>query len=565
MSGLDDLFIGICRAVTGIAKRKKVSWPPAGELDAAPERRIAILVPLWREHGVIGKMLERTVASLRYHGYDIFVGVYPNDHLTVRAVNDAARLHPRIHAVLLPHAGPTSKGDCLNWAFRGMQRHEERTGGRYEVIVTHDAEDVVHPESLRIISWFATDHAMVQVPVLALATPGHEMTHGVYCDEFAEYQQKDVPVRQAMGGFLPSNGVGCGFERTALDRLAASRGGQVFDPSSLTEDYENGFLLHAMGYRQIFVPVRFQDGAPLATREYFPQSWGAAVRQRSRWIAGITLQGWERHGWRAPWWQCYWLWRDRKGLVGNLLSPVATLAYGYCAWNWQPLTAEAPWMPALCTSMLCVAALQIGMRTWASRRIYGWKFAALTPLRAVWGNAINFQATLKALGQFASARSSGAALRWHKTEHSFPAHAAAAPGRQRLGEVLIRMRCVESREIEAALQTLPPGRRLGEHLMHLRKLSQDDLYQALSSQTGIPLGAPAENEVDRMAARMLPARTAQRWRVLPYRVSMGQLHLATTEAPSAEMLRELTEASPLDLRFRLIPPEEFRKLAELTS
>lgn len=222
-------------------------------------------------------------------------------------------------------------------------------------------------------------------------------------------------------------------------------------------------------------------------------------------------------------------------------------------------------MPALCTSMLCVAALQIGMRTWASRRIYGWKFAALTPLRAVWGNAINFQATLKALGQFASARSSGAALRWHKTEHSFPAHAAAAPGRQRLGEVLIRMRCVESREIEAALQTLPPGRRLGEHLMHLRKLSQDDLYQALSSQTGIPLGAPAENEVDRMAARMLPARTAQRWRVLPYRVSMGQLHLATTEAPSAEMLRELTEASPLDLRFRLIPPEEFRKLAELTS
>src|ERR1051325_249387 len=110
---------------------------------------------------------------------------------------------------------------------------------RYEVIITHDAEDLIHPDSLRLISWFSSEFDMVQIPVLALPTPYSELTHGIYCDEFAEYQLKDIPVRQFLGGFLPSNGVGTGFVRTALDRLAESRDGRIFDPDCLTEDYEN--------------------------------------------------------------------------------------------------------------------------------------------------------------------------------------------------------------------------------------------------------------------------------------------------------------------------------------
>ena len=33
---------------------------------------------------------------------------------------------------------------------------------------------------------------MVQVPVLPLPTPFAELTHGVYCDEFAEFQNIDM-------------------------------------------------------------------------------------------------------------------------------------------------------------------------------------------------------------------------------------------------------------------------------------------------------------------------------------------------------------------------------------
>jgi hypothetical protein len=58
---------------------------------------------------------------------------------------------------------------------------------------------------------------------------------------------------------------------------------------------------------------------------------------------------------------------------------------------------------------------------------------------------------------------------------------------------------------------------------------------------------------------------ARRWRVLPYRVDMGQLHLATTEAPGEEMMRELAAASGLSLRFRLVAPGEFEKLVKLAQ
>ena len=224
ISGLDDLFITLAFLFT---RHNPFPWPADCDLDRAPERRIAILVPLWREHRIIGQMIEHNLAAIRYSAYDLFVGAYPNDGATARAVEEAARLHPRVHLVIGPHDGPTSKGDCLNWVYHGMARYESFHGIRYEVVMTHDAEDQVDPDSLRLVSWFSGDYAMVQVPVLALPTPARELTHGLYCDEFAEFQIKDIPVRQRLGGFLPANGVGHGLRalRSRASRFHPRRPG----------------------------------------------------------------------------------------------------------------------------------------------------------------------------------------------------------------------------------------------------------------------------------------------------------------------------------------------------
>ena len=559
LSGLDDLFIALVRLAT---VRRPFPWPDAPSLDGASQRPIAIFVPLWHEHSVIGQMLDRNLPAIRYGNYHVFAGVYPNDELTLRAVESAARGHPRVHVARCPHGGPTSKGDCLNWIYRRMLQYEAAHGVRFEIVMIHDAEDVVHPESLRLVNWFSRQYEMVQIPVLALPTAVREFTHGVYCDEFAEFQSKDIPARRSLGGFLPSNGVGTGFGRDALERLAALRGGRVFDPGCLTEDYETGFALHSLGCRQIFVPLRGGGAGPVATREYFPRNFRAAVRQRSRWVAGIALQGWQRHGWRAPWPQPYWFWRDRKGLVGNLVTPLATLALLHGLLRWHAGAPCPAWLPLVCRATLGISLVQIGLRAFLSGRIYGWRFALATPLRMLWGNLMNCTATCIAVREFAAARRRGQALAWRKTQHAYPAHRAAEPGRPRVGEVLAQLRVLDPDGLEEALASQPQGMRLGEHLQRMHKLSERDLYRALSIQTGLPLGAPAREDVNRLATRTLPAAAMRRWRIMPYRVDLGQLHVATAEVPSEEMTRDLANLSSLELRFRLVQPGEFEELAE---
>lgn len=560
LSGLDDLFIDL---VFLFIRNRVFPWPADSELEAAPERSIAILVPLWREHRVIGQMLEHNLAAIRYSAYDVFVGVYPNDEATRIAVENVARSNPRVHMVVGPHNGPTSKGDCLNWIYRRMGQYETLHGIRFDIIMTHDAEDLVHPESLRLINWFSRDYAMVQVPVLPLPTPAREITHGLYCDEFAEFQTKDIPVRQWLGGFLPANGVGTGFSRSALDHLAATRGGLIFHPNCLTEDYENGFRLHALGYRQVFLPIRFQGRHPVATREYFPRNFRSATRQRSRWVAGIALQGWEMHGWRGPWKQVYWLWRDRKGLVGNLLSPVANgvflagLAnYLLNAGNghlWLFANLIPVWVARMCWATCWVTMLQVSVRSWCSARIYGWHFAAGALVRATWGNAINCIATVAAVRQFSLARIQRRSMDWRKTDHVYP--------RARLGELLVRMRTLAQGDVERAARDLPKGLRIGEYLVQLQMLSEENLYQALSLQAGIPVGLLSSGGVDRLATRALPVEAVRHWKVLPYRVETGRLHVATADVPSQELTRELASLSALEIRYCLVRPGEFAKLA----
>ncbi|HEV3334593.1 MAG TPA: glycosyl transferase family protein [Bryobacteraceae bacterium] len=496
LSGLDDLFIDLAYF---LRRHQNFPWPSMTDLTEAPQRRIAILVPLWHEHEVIGQMLCHNLSAIRYGNYDFFVGVYPNDPLTRAVVEQVMSNDARVHLCVCPHDGPTSKGDCLNWTYKAMSEYEVRRGIDFEILVTHDAEDLIHAESLHWINWFMRDHQMVQIPVVPLQTKNREWTHGLYCDEFAEYQFKDIPVRQWLGGFLPSNGVGTGFERSALETLRRRHNGLIFDPDCLTEDYENGFRIHAAGYRQIFVPIRFTAGEPMVTREYFPRRWRAAIRQRSRWVTGIALQGWQRHGWRGSVGQLYWFWRDRKGLIGNLLSPpanllflfwaVSTLAAGQLsAEAWHLFRGVPAWLPRLCAVSAAISVLQMGLRVHFSARLYGVWFAAAAPARILWGNWINGAATLQALGQFFMAQRKRRSLAWQKTAHVYPGDLLPISRRPRLGEVLIHLDFITATELEDALRHQPKGERMGDYLVQIRKITSDNLCQALISQSGLVVG-----------------------------------------------------------------------------
>jgi adsorption protein B len=553
LNGVDDFLIELA----WLFRPRKHTFS-LGLKPPLPEKRMAIFVALWKEHRVIERMLAQNVGSLKYSNYDIFIGAYPNDAPTLAAIAEAQKRFPNVHLAKTPHDGPTSKADNLNWIYQRMLLFEEETGARFEMILTHDAEDVIHPEALNCINEHAAHYDMVQLPVLALPTPWWEITHGVYCDEFAQFEILDMPIRQALGGFIPSNGVGTAFSRRILHRLANAYGNRVFEPGCLTEDYENGFRVDWLGGAQIFVNLGPAGSPLLATREYFPRSFQTAVRQRTRWITGIALQSWELHGIWETAGNLYWFWRDRKNLIGNLVSPLANLvtAYGLLRGHLY----IPPWLNESLFASLSLLGFHTAIRMYCSARVYGWKFAAAVPLRMIWGNWINGLATVFAIQGYALAKIHGRPLCWLKTEHAYPNRAALVEHRRPLEEILVNSGYLPAETLAAAIASKPPGRTLVNHLLKLNLIPETELYEAISLEQNLPMGKP--EEVSAPITRSFPAAVSRRWKVLPFKIVAGSLHVAGSEPPTDEMNDDLRTFSSLEIRFQLVTPTDYEQLAE---
>ena len=116
-------------------------------------------------------MVRHNLAAIRYRNFDFFLGAIPTTRPLMAATRQLAETFRNVHVAECANAGPTSKADCLNWVYRRMLRFEEEHGVRFDTVVLHDAEDMIHPEALCLIDRDARPaYAMVQVPVLPLPT-----------------------------------------------------------------------------------------------------------------------------------------------------------------------------------------------------------------------------------------------------------------------------------------------------------------------------------------------------------------------------------------------------------
>lgn len=559
LSGIDDLAVAAAW-LWARARNRLPEAPSPAELQLAEQKRIAIFVPCWQEAEVIAGMLRHNLSAIRYRDFHFFVGAYPNDEATRAAVESVAAVDARVHLALCPHDGPTSKADCLNWVYQRMRLAEEELGVRFELVMMHDAEDIIHPEELRWANYFARDYGFVQTPVLPMPTPWREWTHGFYIDDFTEFHTKDLPARWFLGGFVPSCGVGTAMRRDAIERLAESSQNRVFEPDCLTEDYELGYKMHRLGIRQAFVPVLWTecDGArqPVATREYFPSRFYAALRQRTRWVTGIALQGWSRHGWGRNWSERWWFWRDRKGLLGNPLSVVANALFVSALAGWR--VGDAPdafyWVTG------AVGLSQAALRTWICAGVYGWAMAAWTAPRMLLGNLLNAASTVCAVHRFLKAKWEGAPLRWLKTEHAYPTLDALRVHKRPLGEILAGSGYLNEEDLKRALETQPAGTPLGRHLEKLGLITEESLLEALCLQQGIAGRRIEPGEVKPLVARSLPRRLIREFAVLPVSQEEGGLLLASPDVPGDELQREVRKHLGLRLRFVLVTPRNFEQL-----
>jgi adsorption protein B len=444
MSGLDDLFIDLVFFGRTLWRRLTVysRFPraTAESLRRPDPASIAIIVPAWDEADVIGQMLTNLLDRLDYPRYRVFVGVYPNDPASKAAVAAIADHHVQI--VICQRPGPTTKADCLNHLWEAVVAHEARAGERFRAIVLHDAEDVVHPQELWVYDALVPRFAMVQLPVLPLPDAGSRWISGHYADEFAESHAKDLVVREALGAALPSAGVATAIDRAYLGRIAAMAGGKPFDAACLTEDYELGHRLKALGGRAALVRLKSgNERVVVATREHFPATFDAALRQKTRWLIGISLAGWDRLGWPGGLADRYMLLRDRKALLTALLSvvgyAVALLVLADLILR-ATVPAAAALPPLAGKGLRALLWLNAGLLLWRlamraafTAHAYG-PFEGMRAIpRTLASNIINAAAAWNAIRRYQQIVRGEARLNWDKTAHRYPdadAGEAGAPG-----------------------------------------------------------------------------------------------------------------------------------------
>lgn len=429
--GAGDLAVDLIWIGRTLKRRWKVAVPAcADSLPAADAPgTIAIFVPAWDEAAVIGPMLAHACTVWGGGDWRLYVGCYPNDPATIAAVRSID--DPRIRLAIGPAPGPTSKADCLNRLWERMCADERAEGTRVKAVVLHDAEDVVHSAELRLFDALVERFDLVQLPVLPLADPSSRWIGGHYADEFAEAHGKELVVREALGAAVPSAGVGCAIRRDALESLAQAHGAP-FDPASLTEDYELGLRLRALGRRTAFVRLpAAPGGAAVATRGYFPRTLAAAVVQKARWMTGIALSGWDRLGWSGGIAERWMRLRDRQSLLAALLLASAylaltlwTLLFAAERLGGRKMQPFSGFLSAMLSINLGLLGWRLAMRFGFVTAAYGWREGLRSIPRIVVANAIAMLAARRALMRYQALRRGGRSA-WDKTAHVFPAQLPA--------------------------------------------------------------------------------------------------------------------------------------------
>ncbi|MDE2412230.1 MAG: glycosyl transferase family protein [Sphingomonadales bacterium] len=431
---IDEFAIDCAWAWLRLTGRVRTARLPASFGKAELAGPAAVLIPAFEEAAVIATTIAHMTATWPQRELRFYVGCYVNDAATLAAAMDGAGRDPRVRLVVHAAHGPTTKADCLNRLHAALCADEDRSGQAFRGVILHDAEDMVQPAALQAIDAALASHDFVQLPVRPALQPHSRWIAGHYADEFTEAHAKALVVRSALGAAIPAAGVGCGFSRAALARLAErrARDGEdgPFATDSLTEDYELGLILSREGRGSTFLRLRDASGALVATSSYFPAELAAAVRQKTRWVHGIAFQAWDRMGWSARPVELWMALRDRRGPLTALVLfaaylllviDVALIVGRWFGWgDGAALSAPLQAMMALCFAGFVWRAT---LRALFTAREYGLVEGLRAVPRIPVGNIVAIMAGRRALTAYLRSLA-GQRVVWDKTAHS--SHPAAA-------------------------------------------------------------------------------------------------------------------------------------------
>ena len=436
IGALDDVLVDVIWLWLKSSGKAKVREVARDALVKRPlNGPVAVFVPAWQESAVIGATIGHMLKVWPQSDLRLYVGCYRNDPETIEAAMRVAGAmarqdRHRLRIVIHDRDGSSTKADCLNRLHQALRDDERRSGHLFGCAVFHDAEDMVDPGGLTLLDEAIAGGAdFAQLPVEPLVQSTSRWLGNHYCEEFAEAHAKGMVVRNALGAALPAAGVGCAVSRRALHHLARQRlDFTPFEAESLTEDYELGLSVAAMGGESRFIRARAEDGTFVATRAYFPSTLSSVVRQKTRWVHGIALQGWDRVGWTGGALETWMRARDRRGpltalvlLVGYTLLALTLVLWAASSARLAPQINLSPLISVLLTANVAALIWRAVWRFGFTAQIYGWREGLWAVARIPLTNAIAIMAGRRAISAYGKTLL-GNAVEWDKTPHrSHPA------------------------------------------------------------------------------------------------------------------------------------------------
>jgi cellulose synthase/poly-beta-1,6-N-acetylglucosamine synthase-like glycosyltransferase len=307
-------------AVTTLAFQLYKWWCPEhndpdryGEPD---ESRLpgVILVPMRHEEAVAGHTLER-LANLNHPDYWVVPIVdHPDDPGTAAIARAKEREYPN-RVVVCRYPEDTEVHNKPIGLNAGIEQLRE-LGIRYEWIGVADAEDLFHPDLLRMVDYrfrragagivqcgvqlvnFSSDPTALPLPAGRLArlrrwwkANSTAWWRAANVLEYYKWFQSRLKLQAAIK-VMPLGGNTVFFRREFLEALHR-RFGTYWDEDCLTEDCKIGIVASVLGYKVDVVYVE-----TMVTREETPHSLGAFLRQRVRWMQGF-VQVFCQGQWRA--------------------------------------------------------------------------------------------------------------------------------------------------------------------------------------------------------------------------------------------------------------------------
>ena len=307
---------------------------------------------------------------------------------------------------------------------------------------------MIHPLEFPLFSALVSEFDFIQIPVYSFRRSLLQMTASTYMDEFAEFHNKDLYVRQRLTGVVPCAGVAACFSRRAIETLKSWRQGEVFDPVALTEDYDVAFGMNDLGLKSAFILnkasytldippgtdelQRIATPLAIAARENFPSEYLAAYRQRARWLLGIGFQGASKLGWGSTLTERIFFLRDRKGILSGIIAviayflafnAVAILILGTFSEEWR-IAGYAMLDPSLRLVFFINIVLLINrlvQRMIFTTSIYGWGqglMAAPESLSQI--SSTSPPPCAHSIFSFGAIRCAKEPLSWDKTSHTIP-------------------------------------------------------------------------------------------------------------------------------------------------